>query len=149
MIYLRHLAVCIACTWCVAASAVGQAKAATSPFFQEASDCAAAFKARVEERLTQPPSERRDQAILQDTELGFVYVGIAYKNGLRNPEADQMLKASEKRWAPLGKAEKARTLSLCTARAQKLMKDVSSLERYIVQKRAKSRVAKLLQKGRN
>ncbi|MBP8191951.1 MAG: hypothetical protein KAX73_08990, partial [Aquabacterium sp.] len=73
-------------------------------FFIEASDCTAALKARVAERLLQPRSDARNKLILSDTELGFTYIGVAYKKGLRNPQADQMLADSEKRWGLLSKA---------------------------------------------
>jgi hypothetical protein len=119
--------------------------AAPAPsFFQEASDCAAAFESRVLERRAQPRSEARNQAILNDTQLGFVYVGVAYEKGLRNPEAGQMLKVSQKRWAALSKAEQQALLSTCTAKAQQLMKDINAFERYIVKNRAQARVDKLL-----
>jgi len=64
-------------------------------FYQEASDCTAGLKARVVQHLQQPPSEARNQAILTDTEHGFIFIGVAYKKGLRNPEADQMLADKE------------------------------------------------------
>ncbi len=115
-------------------------------FFEEASECAAAFEARVVERQAQPKSPARDQAILSDTELGFAYVGVAYKRGLRNPEASQMLKAAEKRWRTLGKAEQQSRLTACSTKAQQLLKDVSGLERFIVRNRAQARVDRLLSK---
>jgi len=121
------------------------ASASPAPsFFQEASDCAAAFEARVLERRAQPRSDARNQAILSDTQLGFVYAGLAYEQGLRNPEAGQMLKASQKRWSTLSKAEQQSALVVCTAKAQQLMKDINALERFIVKNRAKARVDKLL-----
>ena len=121
---------------------------AKQAFFQEASDCAAAFEARVVERQAQPKSDARNQAMLSDTELGFTYVGVAYKKGLRNPEADQMLKAAEKRWSTLSKTEQQARLSSCTTKAQQLLNDVSGFERFIIKNRAKSRVDRLLQKER-
>jgi Fe-S-cluster-containing hydrogenase component 2 len=115
-------------------------------FFHETSDCAAAFKARVNEHKAQPRSDARNRAILDDTEMSYVYVGVAYKQGLRNPEADQMLKASEKHWALLAKAEQQSMLTACSTRALKMMSEVSGIERYIVRKRAKARVEQLLRK---
>jgi len=144
----RHL-VFLASTSLVAHTALAQSGAASAPsnpFFLEAADCTAAFQARVIERKAQPGSEARNQAILHDTELGFVYIGVAYKRGLRNPEADEMLQAAEKRWAQLGKAERAKRLASCTSQAEQLMSDVSGLERFIVRNRARARVDRLLEK---
>lgn len=116
------------------------------PFFTEAAECTAAFQARVLTRLTQPRSEARNKAIQRDTEMGFIFIGVAYKEGLRNPEADQMLKAAEKRWALLSKAEQEARLNACTGRANQLMDDVSGIERFFVRNRAKARVERLLEK---
>lgn len=119
---------------------------APPPFFVEASDCAAAFKATVAARLTQPRSDARDKAILDDTEKGFIFIGVAYKQGLRNPEADRLLAAAEQRWSQLGKAEQAQRVASCSSRAKQLMDDVTFIERYIVKNRAQARVEQLLRK---
>ena len=119
---------------------------ADAVFFQEASECTAGFKARVVQHLKQPPSEARNQAILKDTEHGFVFIGVAYKKGLRNPEADQMLKAAEGRWSQLSAAQQVSRLGRCTQQADQLMAEVSGLERFLVRNRAQARVDKLLAK---
>lgn len=144
----RHLVIA-ACTALLAHAALAQSDAASAPpnpFFLEAADCTAAFEARVIERKAQPRSDARNQAILHDTELGFVYIGVAYRRGLRNPEADDMLKAAEKRWHQLSKADQAKRLASCTTQAEQLMEDVSGLERFIVKNRASARVDRLLEK---
>ena len=127
-----------------AGAAMAQASASTSPesaaFFQEAADCSAAYKAGVTARLAQPKTEARDKAILEDTERSFVFIGVAYKQGLRKPEADNLLAQSEQRWTKLPKAEQAKRVGACTKRAEKLMGEVSFIERYAVQNRAKARV---------
>lgn len=135
------------CTALLAHAATAQDKPRPPPpFFTEAADCTAAFQARVIARMAQPRSQSRDKAILRDTEMGFVFIGVAYKDGLRSPEAEQMLKAAEKRWAMLNQAEQDRRLAACTTRARQLMDDVSFVERYIVKNRAESRVDRLLEK---
>lgn len=117
-----------------------------SAFFTEAADCSAAYKAGVTARLKQPKTEVRDKAILEDTERSFVFIGVAYKQGLRKPEADRLLAQSEQRWARLPKAEQARRVDACTKRAEKLMDEVSFIERYAVQNRAKARVEQQFEK---
>jgi hypothetical protein len=130
----------------VSAPAHAQEKpSAKQAFFMEASDCTAALKARVEERVAQPKSDARNKAILSDTEMGFSFIGVAYKKGLRKPEADQMLAASEKKWATLSKTEQQGRLTTCSAKGQQLLKDLSGFERYIIKNRAQARVDKLLQ----
>ena len=129
-----------------AGSAFASPPSADAVFYQEASECTAGFKARVVQLLKQPPSEARNQAILKDTEHGFVLIGVAYKKGLRNPEADQMLKAAEGRWSQLPPAQQSSRLARCTQQADQLMADVSGLERFLVRNRAQARVDKLLAK---
>lgn len=129
-----------------AGHALAAAPSSDAAFFQEASDCTAGFKARVVQHLKQPPSEARNQVILKDTEHGFVFIGVAYKKGLRNPEADQMLKAAEARWSQQSAAQQATRLGRCTQQADQLMADVSGLERFLVRNRAQARVDKLLAK---
>lgn len=132
----------------VAAACAQDKPSPKQAFFIEASDCTAALKARVAERLLQPKSDARNKLILSDTELGFTYIGVAYKKGLRNPQADQMLAESEKRWGGLSKTEQQSRLVACTASAQKLMKDLSGFERYLIKNRAQARVDKLLQSAK-
>lgn len=147
---MRLHPVLVACAWLMALSPAwaqsDKPTAADEAFFTEASECAAAFEARVVERMTQPKSPARDQAVLNDTELGFVYVGVAYQRGLRNPKAADMLKAAEKQWRALGKAEQQPRLTTCATKAQQLMKDANPLERFIVKNRAQARVDRLLEK---
>ena len=125
-------------------SALAAPPTSDAAFYLEAADCTAGFKDRVGQHLKQPPSIKRNQAILKDTEHGFVLIGVAYKKGLRNPEADQMLKAAEARWSQLAPAQQSSRLNRCTQQADQLMADVSGLERFLVRNRAQARVDKLL-----
>ena len=81
-----------------AGAVMAQAPAASaepSPFFVEAAECSAAYKAEVTARLAQPKTESRDQAILADTENSFIFIGVAYKQGLRKAEADELLRVDQ------------------------------------------------------
>lgn len=127
-------------------SALAAQPSSDAAFYLEASDCTAGFKDRVVQHLKQPPSDKRNQAILKDTEHGFVFIGVAYKKGLRNPEADRMLKAAEGRWSQLAPAQQSSRLNRCTQQAEDLMEDVTGLERFLVRNRAQARVDKLLAK---
>lgn len=122
------------------------ADAEPSSFFVEAAECSAAYKAEVTARLAQPKTDSRDKAILADTENSFVFIGVAYKQGLRKAEADELLAQAEQRWAKLPKAEQTKRLASCTERAGKLMDEVSFVERYAVQNRAKARVEQQFEK---
>ncbi len=125
-------------------SALAAQPSSDAAFYLEAAECTAGFKDSVVQHLKQPPSAKRNQAILKDTEHGFVLIGVAYKKGLRNPEADQMLKAAESRWSQLAPTQQSSRLARCTQQADRLMADVSGLERFLVRSRAQARVDTLL-----
>lgn len=152
---MRLSRILAACTLPWAGAVLAQASAASEPdaaapnaFYQEVADCSAAYKAGVTARLAQPRSEPRDKAILEDTERSFAFIGVAYKQGLRKAEADRLLEDAEQRWARLPQAEQARRVEACTAHADKLMGELSFVERYAVQNRAKARVEQQFEKDK-
>jgi hypothetical protein len=84
------------------------------------------------------------------TELGFTFIGTAYKSGLRKQLADPMLADAEKaqkRQSP----EALRQLSAdCQTEGDQLWRDSNFIERALVSNRARARVEALLapDKGR-
>jgi hypothetical protein len=114
--------------------------------FRRASACVAVMKRDVvgltEHYHAGNPGVRPD--IQRLTELGFVFIGTAYKSGLRKPQADQLLEEAEQ----AQKHEPADVLKLlstdCQAEGAKLMRDTNFVERALVSNRAKARVETLL-----
>lgn len=145
---IRRLALSLCAVFCSQLALAEDLAADDQRFFQDAADCAAALEARVIDRQTQPRTDARDDAMRRDVAYGFVFVGVAYKRGLRNPQADEMLHAAEKRWLSLNKADKDARQAMCTSKGQALMDDVSMLERFLVRNRADARVERLLEKER-
>lgn len=115
-------------------------------FYQRAATCAAAMEI---DQLALVARARRGTpglrpAILELTTLGFTYVGIAYEKGLRNPRADEMLKASraaQKSWSP---AHHASVAGECHREAQELYDHTNAMEKWLVNKRAGSRTDRFL-----
>ena len=82
--------------------------------------------------------------VVRLTEQGFAFVGTAYKDGLRNPQADQLLQEAE-HWLNGQPTSAQRQLSSdCQAEGSKLLSRSNVLERALVSNRARSRVDKLL-----
>lgn len=114
--------------------------------YRQASACVAVMKQDVVNLANRSragtPNLRPE--MLRLTELGFAFIGTAYKSGLRNPQADQLLEeaeAAQKRQSP----ESLKQLSAqCQAEGSKLLKDSNVLERALVSNRARARVDKLL-----
>ncbi|MET0383066.1 MAG: hypothetical protein ABW032_06545 [Burkholderiaceae bacterium] len=113
-------------------------------FYQRAATCAAALEvdqlALVARSLAGATGLRPD--MIQVTQLGFTYVGTAYLRGLRNPRADQMLNAARAEQKGWKAARHAQVASECRAEADALYKNATSLEQWMVTKRATSRVDK-------
>lgn len=114
--------------------------------YRHASECVAVLKrdalGLVERSKAGQTGARADLQRL--TEQGFAFVGTAYKNGLRNPQADQLLAEAEQaqqRWP----AERLRQLSTdCQGEGATLLKQSNFIERALVGNRAKARVDQLL-----
>lgn len=135
----------------LAAQAQGDAGAAApsdadEAFYQRAATCAAAMEDdqhALVERVRAGATELRPE-LVQLTQLGFTYVGSAYKRGLRNPRADQMLKDAHLQQKGWDAARHAKTVKECRVESQALYEDASSVEQWFVAKRANSRVDRFL-----
>jgi len=123
-----------------------QAEESHSAFFTHAASCTAAHKAEVEAlRKTWAPGKTAlREAILRQTVTGFTFVAVSYKLGLRNPQADDLLKAAEEDHKALSAAEHQARLAACTAEGNKLFQHLSSAERWFIENRSNARVDKLL-----
>lgn len=138
----------LAASWvaCVTATHAAPPDDAKLARYRQASACVAVMKQDVVGLVSRSragtPNLRPEMVRL--TELGFAFIGTAYKSGLRNPQADQLLEeaeAAQKRQSP----ESLRQLSVqCQAEGSKLLRDSNALERALVSNRAKARVDKLL-----
>lgn len=129
-----------------ARAADGPAPDGDEAFYQRAADCAASMeidqlalvaRARAGEKALRPQ-------IVQLTADGFAYVGTAFKRGLRNPRADRMLAAAlgeQKGW-DWPRHEKLS--AQCTREARALYDNASSLERWLVDRKAAKRVDRYL-----
>jgi hypothetical protein len=118
----------------------------TDPFYLRSSACVAVMKAdlldltarfRSGETTLRPDIERL-------TELGFTFVGTAYKRGLRKPLADQLLDEAERKQSLQAPVTLQALSQSCQAEGQRLLSDANFLERALVRNRAKARVNDLL-----
>lgn len=144
---MKRLLILTACGGvCAAAVQAAPPDDAKLARYRQASACVAVMKQDVvglaDRSRAGTPNLRPEMVRL--TELGFAFIGTAYKSGLRNPQADQLLEeaeAAQKRQSP----ESLKQLSAqCQAEGSKLLKDSNALERALVSNRARARVDKLL-----
>jgi hypothetical protein len=112
--------------------------------------CVAALTTKAEPLVTQLKGGDRsvEPELLSLTQKGFAIIGAAYKDGLRKPEADQLLDAAKKAQKSMPSAELVRLQSTCQVEGAKVLTDVSGLERYLLTSAAERRVARIVDKSK-
>jgi len=114
--------------------------------FRHASACVAVMKrdaAALAERYRAGTTSVKPD-VVRLTEAGFAFIGTAYKAGLRNPQADQLLDEAEAAQKSQSAASLRQLSADCQVEGAKLLRDSNMFERALVANRVKSRVEKLL-----
>ena len=116
------------------------------PAYQHASACVAVLKREalvLTARYKAGQIETRPE-IVKLTELGVTFIGTAYKRGLREPQADQLLDEAEKAQTHASPEALRQLLGECQLEGAKLLREANFVERALVGNRAASRVEKML-----
>lgn len=132
------------CVFCLALGLAASA-AHADPKPARAAYCVAALKARAEPvaaRVRQGETAAEAQ-LMPIVTASFALIGSAYKQGLRSPQADEMMQAAEKSQAQLPPAELGKVQDACQSEAQQLLSKANVIERQLVHRAARSRIAKL------
>lgn len=114
--------------------------------YKHASACVAVLKREalvLTVRYKAGHTETRPE-IVKLTELGFSFIGTAYKSGLRKPLADQLLDEAERAQKHASPEALRQLLGECQVEGAKLLRDANFVERALVGNRAASRVEKML-----
>lgn len=114
--------------------------------WQHASECVAVLEAEVDGLRDQTRAgtgglKPQMQAL---TEQGFAFIGTAYKQGLREPLADELLKAARQALKAVPVESRRAQLLGCRSEGAVLLDEANGLERMLVANRAKARVERLL-----
>lgn len=139
------LLACSLLTWPMLAQA-DEAASAPDAFFLRSSSCVAVMKSDLldlTERYRRGETSVRPD-IERLTELGFTFVGTAFKRGLRKAEADQLLDEAERKQSLQAPIVLQALSQDCQLEGQRLLKDANFLERALVRNRARARVDSLL-----
>jgi len=118
---------------------------AADPNPQQAAACVAALQARAEpiaQRLRSGDAAAEGQ-LLPVVTASFAFVGTVYKQGVRGPQADALLKAAEKAQSNIPPADLERAQNDCQAQGDHLLKQASYFERQFVARAARKRVDRL------
>jgi hypothetical protein len=121
----------------------GAALAEPSP--AHSATCVAALKSRAE-----PLSQRLrngDRAaegpLMPIVTASFAFIGTAYKQGLREAQANELLRKAEEEQAKVPPAELGRVQDACQAEGQQLLAQASFFERQFVLHAARQRMDRL------
>jgi hypothetical protein len=123
-----------------------RADEADEAYYRRASACTAVLKREVvalRDRFLRGDAAVRPE-IQRLTEQSFTFVGIAYKRGLRNPQADRLLDEAEAAQQRQPATTLRQLFNDCQAEGAKLFSGSNAIERALVRNRAKARVDQLL-----
>jgi hypothetical protein len=126
----------------LAALAGAQAKGPTP---QHSAACVAALESEAEQladRFRQGHPEI-EPVLVERVRQGFAFIGSAWKQGLRDEEADRLLKAAEEAQKSLSPEQLAERQAACRVEGAKLLAEANVLERAFVDHAAQRRVDKL------
>ncbi|HEX6704313.1 MAG TPA: hypothetical protein VF169_06090 [Albitalea sp.] len=118
---------------------------AAEPTPAHSADCVAALKLRAEPlavRVRRGDAAAEAQLVPIAT-ASFAFIGTVYKQGLRQPQADEMLRNAEKGLGKLTPAELVKLQDACQAEGDQLMKQANFIERLIVQRAVRNRIERL------
>lgn len=129
--------------FCLALTFVPLAHAAPSP--AQAATCVAALKARAEPlaKRLKGGDATAEAPLVPIVTASFAFIGTAYKQGLRQKQADEMLAAAERRQAELPPAELAKLQDGCQVQGQQLFASANYFERQFVSRAVRHRIDKL------
>jgi hypothetical protein len=131
---------------CATLALWAQTCSADEAFYRRAADCATADQIFVVESipLLKPNDEMGIKFLVRQVELGLSFAGTAYKQGLREPLATDLLKLSnEKLSAMTPKARDSFRLA-CDREAQTLWDAANGFERWLVRGKAQLGFKQLL-----
>lgn len=128
---------------CILVLWTGMALADPNP--KQAAACVAALQARAEpmaKRMREGDAGVEGQ-LLPVVTASFAFIGSVYKQGVRGPEADALLKAAEKAQATVPPDDLARAQDACQAQGEQLLSQANLFERQFVSRAARKRIDKL------
>ena len=141
MRYVYALILAAACGW--AAFPVR----AAGPTPQHSAECVAALQAEAEAMADQYRRGRTEvePELVRRVQQGFAFIGTAYLQGVRDAEADRLLKAAQAAQRDIPVAELTARQFACRSEGARLLEKANALERAFVVKAAKRRVDRMKQ----
>jgi hypothetical protein len=119
--------------------------ARAGPTPQHTAECVAALEVQAAAMADEYRSGKTEiePELVRRVQEGFAFIGTAYLQGLREDEANRLLKAAQKAQESLPPAELAARQAACRTEGARLLEKANVLERAFVMKAAQRRVDKL------
>lgn len=119
--------------------------------FHQNAVCVAAIEHELKDDVAAAESATDDlrRQWLARMEAGFAIIGQSYRQGLREPQATELLDRAREEveaWAPPRRQAHAHA---CAERGERLLAQASALERYLLERAAQRRLARFLSRRPN
>jgi hypothetical protein len=141
MRYFSSLILAAACGWAALPTH------AAGPTPEHSAECVAALQAEAEAMADQYRRGRTEvePELVRRVQQGFAFIGTAYLQGVRNAEADRLLKAAQAAQKDIPVPELTARQVACRSEGARLLEKANALERAFVVKAAKRRVDRMKQ----
>jgi len=118
---------------------------AAGPTPQHSAECVAALEVEAETMADQYRSGHTDveAELVRRVQQGFAFIGTAYLQGVRDAEADRLLKAAEAAQKEIPVDELTARQAACRSEGARLLENANVIERAFVMKAAQRRVERL------
>lgn len=115
------------------------------PMFARSATCVAALKARAEPlaQRVRHGDAAAEGPLTPIVQASFAFIATAYKHGLRQPQADEMLQRAEQAQSGLPPEALAKLQDGCQTEGDRLLAEATGLERMLVGVAVRKRIAKL------
>ena len=129
-------------------AAVVAVSAEPFPNHEHRAACVAALTTQAEPLAARLKSGDRsvEAELLKLTESGFAIIGVAYQDGLRKPEADQLLDSAKKAQKSMPAPALSQLQASCRIEGGQVLADANALERFLVTSAAERRVKRIAEK---
>jgi|KBSMisStaDraftv2_1062788.scaffolds.fasta_scaffold88312_2 hypothetical protein len=118
---------------------------AAGPTPQHSAECVAALEADAEAMAAQYRSGRTEvePELVRRVQQGFAFIGTAYLQGVRDAEADRLLKAAQAAQKEMPSADLVTRQAACRTEGTRLLEKANAIEREFVTEAARRRVDRM------
>ena len=116
-----------------------------NPSHEHRAACVAALTAQAEPLAARLKAGDRsvEAELLKLTQSGFALIGTAYQDGLRKPQADQLLDAAKQAQKSMPAPALSQLQASCRLEGAQVLADANALERFLVNSAAERRVKRI------